>query len=43
MLHSQARDGADFSDQDMIMQGKKLQAIILSEMCCPNTALRRHW
>jgi hypothetical protein len=26
MLHSQARDGLDFSDQDMTAQWRKLQA-----------------
>jgi hypothetical protein len=41
MLHSQACDSADSSDQDMNAQWRKLQAIIFSKECCPNATRHR--
>jgi hypothetical protein len=41
MLHSQACDAADFWDQNMNAQWRKLQVIIFFKKCCPNATSRR--
>jgi hypothetical protein len=41
MLHSQACDTADFWNQNMNAQWRKLQVINFSKKCCPNATSRR--
>jgi hypothetical protein len=41
MLHSQACDGVDCSDQDVPAQWRKLRVINFSNECCPNATRRR--
>jgi hypothetical protein len=41
MLHSQAREGADFWDQDVDAQWRKLQVRNFSKECCPIATSRR--
>src|ERR1700676_3036521 len=41
MLHSQACDGADSSDQDIDAQWGKLQVIVFSKTCYPNATRGR--